>query len=863
MLFKNSLKASIFMLATIAVQAAPPQELAPELLDWQLYTELPSNQVCEGYYLMPELDLPEAHLPSDQARLFADAMQINYSASGGLLMQGDVRLRKGPLYLTADQAKINAARDHAELAGNLSVRQEGLLLRGAEGDYQLADEHLQMSEAHYVVHEQRLRGSAWHLEQGADGIVVLRDSSMTSCAPGDNAWRLVAGRLKLNRDTGFGDAFNVRMEILKVPVFYWPWLRFPIDNRRHTGLLSPTLSWSKKNGLDYQQPFYWNIAPNLDATFFPRQIDKRGFMLGSEVRYLTQRNSGEVYYAQLNSDKEFDNYDRWNFATKHQGSLTGNFSYKLEYAQVSDDRYLKDLNSNTFTTSDSELLQQLSFNYHSSGWQTRLNFQGYQKLDAANDTPESPYKLFDIRQGRKAGFQDYYRLPQLEIRKAIRWNNTWQTALLIDVTQFDKLFDKEIEVNALGSYQVNNLTLKPGTSDEYYFRSWGQPNTLRLHLEPSLNAEWRWPWAYIQPQAKLKFNQYRIDPYWADTITTEQRNGVELDPSALVPVFSLDTGLYLERDTQLFGKKMLQTLEPRAFFAYVPFVEQYEIPNFFDGGFVEEDFGQLFRAERTTGLDRVGDVKKVTLGLTQRLISQNTGRELGSVGVAKAIYLDDRRIDNTYWHPDDLRREDGKPRDDQAYKNVRNTSNLALQASLTLSKDLKLNSTLLWDDYFHKTERSNTYLTYTGITNSQFNLGHSYTSNYNRNFKGPKPDKNLVKDNWSYLEHAEEQVYASMIYSLNQHWRIFAKQGHDLKRSEKIDSITGIEYNSCCWQIQMVYRDWVDNPDTSPQYINEQFKDRKRDYGVFLNVVFKGLGGVGQPIPQLLEKEVQGYTDRP
>ena len=886
--FKSGLAPSVLILsaltlAAFAVHSAPPKELAPEFLDWQVYSKQPVDEVCRGYYLSPELDLPEAHLPTEQARLFADAKQLNYSAEGGLLMQGDVRLRKGSLYLTSDQASLNATRDLAELKGNIGIRQEGLLLRGAEGEYQLNTEQLQMSEAHYVVHQQRLRGSAWKLEQRADGVVTLRDSSMTSCSPGDNAWRLVAGRLNLNRDSGFGDAFNVRMEVLKVPVFYWPWLRFPIDDRRHTGLLSPSISWSKNSGLDYQQPFYWNIAPNLDATFYPRQIDERGFMLGTELRYLTKKNAGEVYYARLNNDKKFEQYDRWNFAAKHKGSLNADFSYQLDFAQVGDDRYLEDLNSNSFVTAETELLQQLSFSYKNRGWQTKLNFQGYQKLKPTKeDSPiEAPYKLFDLTQGRKASQTEYYRLPQLEIRKTTRWGNNYQGALLIDFTQFKGLFDKELENDSgikFTNYESASLTSKPGSSDKYYFASAGQygvPDALRLHLQPSLNAEWRWPWAYIRPEAKLKFTQYDLKPYWSAKLEEEKRNNIDLKPSALVPVFSLDSGLYLERDAQLLNKKLLQTLEPRLYFAYVPFVEQYQIPNFFDGAFVEDSYGQLFRAERTTGLDRVGDVKKVTLGLTQRLISQNTGRELASLGVAKAVYLENRRIDGKYIHPDEVdangikNRDDFLPVEDQAYKNVRKTSNLGLQGSLTLTKDLKLNSNLMWDDHFHKTESSNTYLTYTGITNSQFNVGHSYTSNYqNLSLKGPKPDKNLVKNNWSYLEHAEEQVYASMIYSLNQHWRIFAKQGHDLKRSEKLDSITGVEYNSCCWQIQLVYRDWVDNPDSSPPFnkaldTKEQFEARKRDYGIFLNVVFKGLGGVGQPIPELLGTEVQGYTDRP
>lgn len=878
MLFKNSLKASALMLTALTVQAAPPKALAPELLDWHAYEKLPPGEVCRGYYLAPELDLPEASLRSDQARLFAEAAQVSYSGDGGLIMQGDVRLRNGALYLTADQAKINTGRNLTRLSGNISLRQEGLLLRGATGEYRLDERRLQMSEAHYVLHKQRLRGSAWHLEQRSDGVVALRDTSMTSCSPGDTTWRLVAGRLNLNHSTGFGDAFNVRMEILDVPVFYWPWFRFPIDDRRHTGLLSPTLSWSKSRGVDYEQPFYWTIAPNIDATFFPRQINKRGFMLGGQLRYLTQQNSGELYYAQLSDDDAYADYDRWNFTAKHQGSLNTEFSYQLDFSQVSDNHYLEDLGSHGFATADTELLQQLKFNYDRDGWQTTLNFQGYQKLDTYKAEPAETYQLFDLRQGRQAKTSEYYRLPQLEIRKTTAWGKHVQAALLIDLTQFNGLFDKNYETAAGTSYtghQVTSLALKPNTSDEYYFTSWGVPNALRFHLEPSLRAEWRWPWAYVRPETKLKFSQYHLSPYWAEdtaNLTPAMRNGVELEPSALVPVFSLDAGLYFERDAQLLGKDLLQTLEPRLFFAYVPFVEQYQIPDFFDGSFTDEDAAQLFRAERTLGLDRVGDLKRVTLGLKQRLISQTTGQELGSVGLAKAVYLEDRRLDDSYLHPDAVNaqgqkiRSDRLPRAQRPYQDVRQTSNLALETSLALTSDLKLSANLMWDDHFNKTESTNSYLTYTGLANSQLSLGHSYRSNYqDLDFKGRSPDKEELKK-WSYLAHAEEQVYASVIYSLNARWRVFAKHGHDLKRSERLDSLTGLEYNSCCWQLQLVYRDWVDNLDTSPAFQKNEpahFESRSRDYGFFLNVVFKGLGGVGQPIPKLLGKEVQGYTDRP
>ncbi|MBE0508894.1 MAG: LPS-assembly protein LptD, partial [Marinospirillum sp.] len=207
---KYSMTAALMLLAG-GSYAAPPAELPAAMLDWQVYEQRPVGQVCQGFYLSPELELPEQNTNLAAARLFAESRQLNYSPDGGLLLQDDVRLRKGGIYVTADQAQVNADRTRADLFGNLVVRQNNLLMRGTEGEYLLETKQLELSEAHYVIHQQRLRGSAWQLQQLPDGRVTLRDASLTTCAPGDQAWRLVAGRLNLNRESGFGDAYNVRM----------------------------------------------------------------------------------------------------------------------------------------------------------------------------------------------------------------------------------------------------------------------------------------------------------------------------------------------------------------------------------------------------------------------------------------------------------------------------------------------------------------------------------------------------------------------------------------------------------------------------------------------------------------------------
>lgn len=837
------------------------------MLDWQVYEQRPAGQICRDFYLSPELELPEQDTRLAAARLFAESQQLNYSPDGGLLLQDDVRLRKGGIYITADQAQVNVDRTRANLSGNLVVRQNDLLLRGAEGEYQLETRQLQLSEAHYVIHQQRLRGSAWQLQQLPDGRVTLQDASLTTCAPGDQAWRLVAGRLNLNQDSGFGDAYNVRMEIQQVPVFYWPWLRFPIDDRRHTGLLAPNLSWSKRKGLDYQQPFYWNLAPNYDATFFPRYIEQRGTQLAAEFRYLQPSDSGELYYAQLSGDELYHQLDRWHFAARHQGSLSSpaSLSYSLDFSQVSDDRYFEDLGNLNLKGSDTELLQRLSFQNQSGIWNAQLNFSGYQVIQPSNDPNQnlssdwqSTYRLFDLRTGRNASVQNYYYLPQILLTGGDQLNNHWRWALTTELTQFDKLYDPDLGV----SYYTGTPTLKPGSQNKYYIQAWGAPNARRLHLQPVLAGDWNWPWAFVRPQVKVRHSQYWLDPEWEPTVSMAAQQGVNLEPSTSVPIYSLDTGLFFERNAGILGRDLIQTLEPRLFVAYVPYVEQYQVPNFFDGGFAEP-INQFFQAERSYGRDRTADVKKLTLGLTQRLISRQTGRELISLDVAKEYYLADRRLDDNYWHPDDPAHVKNQSREDRPYLLVRDESSLAFQLNWHLTTNVQLRSSLLWDDYFQKTDQASNSINYSSSDGLQLSLGHVYTSNFvTADFTGSRPDRNLL-DDYSYLKQAEEQVYVSMVLPINEHWRLFAKQSHDLKRDEKLQSLTGFEYNSCCWQLQFLYRDWIDNLDTSPVYNpHSGFAARERDYGFFLQVVFKGLGGVGQGTRDLLRSEIQGYTDR-
>ncbi|MGO3769728.1 MAG: LPS-assembly protein LptD, partial [Vreelandella alkaliphila] len=266
---------------------AQGQTLPAEALDWQAWSqdEAP-HQLCRGRYVMPDYRLPAVDNPE---MLSVETQEVDYAADGEALLRGDVVLRRGNTELQAAQMYLPADRQRVDAEGNLAIRDGQALVRGEQATLMLNDDRASLRNSHYVLYEQHLRGQASQLEQTGEEQYRLRNASFTTCDPGANSWQLVSSDIKLNQAEGFGTARHARLEVKDVPIFYWPWLRFPIDDRRHTGLLSPSISFSNE-GFDYAQPFYWNIAPNHDATITPRWMSDRGLLLNGEYRYLLEES---------------------------------------------------------------------------------------------------------------------------------------------------------------------------------------------------------------------------------------------------------------------------------------------------------------------------------------------------------------------------------------------------------------------------------------------------------------------------------------------------------------------------------------------------------------------------------------------
>lgn len=377
-----------------------------------------------------------------------------------------------------------------------------------------------------------------------------------------------------------------------MPVAYVPYMNFPIDDRRKTGLLPPTLGQSTRSGTDFSVPFYWNIAPNYDATFTPRYLSRRGFMLQSEFRYLRPSQSGELRTAWLPDDNDFGD-DRWSLAWDHRARVSGNVRGDLIFNRVSDDEYFRDFGNTLAQSSQTHLPSQARLRYNTPDISSSIRARVYQTVDP--DITSRPYE----------------RLPQVT-------------------------FDYRPE-----SSEIGPLRLQPRLDTEAVRFDHPEPQNkvtgVRLDMTPRVSLPIRRQAGYIQPSVAMRLTSYDLDQ------PTENQTGGEEDITRAVPVASLDTGLYFDRFFTAFDRPLWQTLEPRLFYLYVPERDQDDIPRF-DTSRVEPSLFQLFSEDRFVGADRVGDANQVTLGLSSRFLDRSTGAEYFRVGIGQAYYFSDREV---------------------------------------------------------------------------------------------------------------------------------------------------------------------------------------------------------------------------
>ncbi len=810
-------------------------------LDWVPREKLTAAQLaetgpyCAGNYIEPLRPGMNDETALSDAPMFVSAKASRYEQDQQVAtLAGDVVLRQASLQIEADEASLHQAENRGELTGNVRLRDKGALVVGDRAQLQLDTGEAKIDNAEYVMHQGHIRGSALYAKRQEDAVIRLKDGTYTRCEPGSNAWQLTGNNIKLDPSTGFGSATNATLRIKDIPVFYTPYIYFPIDDRRQSGFLAPSISSSSSNGLTLLTPYYFNLAPNYDATLYPTYMTDRGLLLEGEGRYLTDSSEGQVGAAFLNDqndDRKLQSeYEdtRWLYSWQHKGGLDSRLLTEVDYTDISDPYYFQDLRTGLGIDTPSFVNQQGALTWRGDDYTARLNAQTYALATITDITP-------------------YSRLPQLTLDGALPFEpGGVQMTYASELSRFDRDLRK-------GNFTDENGISTTAWPDEN-ISGIARANGDRTYLQPGVSLPMDWTQGYIKPSIKYSYTDYdlSLDGKGKNDLLA-QNQSFNSAPDRGVPIYSVDSGLYFDRDTQLFGKDYRQTLEPRLYYLYVPEEEQKDIP-IFDSSENRFSYASLFRDNRFSGRDRVGDENKLSLGATNRWIESN-GFERQTFSAGKAAYFNDRKVQ--------MPGIDYKTREDA----TASTSPYALEYLYRFNRDWRLSSDLNYDDNSNTTRSGSAMFHYQpeNDPNKVVNIGYRYSNDtvvYNSDtgkwqqggdFTDPVTGE-VIKDYYKISQHD-----FSTIWPLVPQWNAIARWQYDHNQNRTLEAFGGFEYDSCCWKLRLINRYWVANDETSLSPSQNEQADR----GIFLQIILKGLGGVvGNKTESFLDQGIQGYRQR-
>ncbi len=495
-------------------------------------------------------------------------------------LQGNIIIQQNQTRFKANSAQFNRSTNEVDARGNVRLTTPTLKLESNRVQYNLDKQTGSVNQAQYQLSSDGAHGDSQKIKLNSKDHLTLYNSSFSTCPAPVNSWHLSSSKIELDNKTQIGTAKNVTLNVGKVPVFYYPWFRFPLNNQRLSGFLSPKIRLQTNAGVSI--PYYFNLAPNYDATLSVSRFADRGFQFEGEFRYLTNIHQGTLNYEITPWDKSFDNKKRDYFNIRHHTQLNDKTAIKLNAEGVSDKDYFDDQSISLETSSISSLERRLEIVHHNDPWAFSAAVEDYQVLDT-NDAP-------------------YSKLPELTLRyQPERKPHKLNIQLNAESTFFDR----------------DNATT--GSRFDVGFRAdkkWG-------------NDAW-----YMKPSFALNHSTYSLN-----------RLGNDPGDSSLsrtLPTLTLDSGLFFDRDIRT--GRYTQTLEPRLFYTYTPFKDQSSFPVFDTARTDFATSNQLFSENRFTGKDRIADTNQLTFAVTTRIQDRQYGKELFKVSIGQIVNFSDRRV---------------------------------------------------------------------------------------------------------------------------------------------------------------------------------------------------------------------------
>ena len=814
--------------AALADRAVEPQQAAASLAAELFVPSVddPGLMCAGGYQLHNNKPIENA---DTDLRVAADSLAGDLDQQ--ITLSGSVELRQRELLITSPQVELEVD-GVLRFSQGLQLQQPGVIMRGREARWQRAalnqgnaesGDVLEIADAEVVLAENGLRATAEKLARNADGQLLIDGGEFTYCAPGDDGWALSAQQLSLEAQTNQVTTRGAVLRIKSVPVLYLPYLKLPMSagdaakTPRQSGFLFPELGYGDEDGLSLGVPYYLNLAPNFDATVQPKLVSNRGTGLAAQLRWMTARQSSQVQGSFLANDdiyngvmsrRRYDQFggfeqfgafqpaNRWFGNIRHKGRF-GAFSTFADYSKLSDRDYLRDLDADfdlardqSFdSTNPMDLQRRAELYYQQNGLAIKLWHQSFQRLD-------------------QLALPTYSRSPQLDLTYQRRLSRFWNVRALGSWVQFKRTAD---DFFAPFPEQIQQLEPNQGLYGE------------RLHMQPELSYQRRWPGAFVAGAAGFKYTQYSLQQ---DVLAAESWVG-DSSPNRQVGYFHVDAGLYFDREFQSGSRSWLHTLEPRALYLRQGYSDQSALP-LFDTTTMLLGYNQLFRKERFVGLDRVGDANQLTLGVSTRLLSAQSGQEFGSYSLGKTFYAQKHRVGL---------RGNLLPRESPS------SSVLASELSLRFGSRWQLESQQIWHDETSRWQELGAALYYRADQRRLLSVGAR---------------KRL--ESVEYPDEALEQVEFSAIWPVSKQISLMGRWHYDVQRSRTVEGFVGMQYDDCCIRVRFLLTQALRSSAYLPLSVAGSADYALRsNQGIAVEFALKGLGVFGSNIDRMLRRGVRGY----
>ncbi|MCW1434190.1 LPS assembly protein LptD [Citrobacter freundii] len=721
----------------------------------------------------------------------ADNAKGNYPDDA--VFTGNVDIAQGNSRLQADEVQLHQKQAEGQpepvrtvdALGNVHYDDNQVILKGPKGWSNLNTKDTNIWEGDYQMVGRQGRGKADLMKQrGENRYTILENGSFTSCLPGSNTWSVVGSEVIHDREEQVAEIWNARFKLGPVPVFYSPYLQLPVGDKRRSGFLIPNAKYSTNNYFEFYLPYYWNIAPNMDATITPHYIHRRGgIMWENEFRYLTQAGAGLMEFDYLNSDKVYedehpkdDNSRRWLFYWQHSGVMDQVWRFNVDYTKVSDSSYFNDFDNKYGSSTDGYATQKFSVGYAVQNFDATVSTKQFQVFDDQNNS-------------------SYSAQPQLDV-------NYYQN----DVGPFDtRIYGQAVHF-------VN-------TNDN-------MPEATRVHLEPTINLPLSNNWGSINTEAKLLATHYQQTNL--DWYNNNPSNVNKLDDSAnrVMPQFKVDGKMIFERDMNMLAPGYTQTLEPRAQYLYVPYRDQSHIYNY-DSSLLQSDYSGVFRDRTYGGLDRIASANQVTTGVTSR-VYDDAAVERFNISVGQIYYFTESRTgdDNIKWENDDK------------------TGSLVWAGDTywRISDRWGLRSGIQYDTRLDSVATSSSSIEYRRDENRMLQLNYRYASS--EYIQATLPSYYSTAEQY---KNGISQVGAVASFPIADRWSIVGAYYFDTNVNKEADSMLGLQYNSCCYAIRFGYERKLNGWDDTQKHavydntigFNIELRGLSSNYGLGTNQMLR------------------------